>query len=510
MRRSLVRRSLVVLLVAIAFPPGAAAAPVLVLGHHGRATWRNDPYVSGPAITPAPDLEQYPVSRSRAKAGVVGDLARRPGQATQGRTPPSVTVAGELTRLQRARQITPSIRQLDTNAYAAALAAERRLEGTRLTELSAVTSLIHGFAAAHTLTASRLPALFAMLAANVKWWTTGPLLNPGQRVEFAGSELVWQYYPGQGIQLQVLGSFGKADGLYTAGPADYPAMEQLLSEIIPLAASRGGGLAWEYYFTFDGGSPPWTSAMAQATGLEALARAAHATGNRSYLQVGDQALGIFTHAPPVGVAEAAANGMRFLQYSFAPKTDIINAYLQTLIGLDDFARASGSPLAWSLFAAGQAQAQTEVASFNTGAWSLYQPGVEDDLSYHELVIGFLQGMCQRTRVAVYCTTAREFQADLKTPPTLALLTDRAPAHQPISLRFELSKVSHVGVVITRGTTTVFQTSAQFPHGVGAFWIPAQARSGNEVVRLRATDLAGNAAAITATLQIMPAPKRRAP
>ena len=117
-----------------------------------------------------------------------------------------------------------------------------------------------------------------------------------QRVEFAGSQLVWEYYPGQGIQLQVLGSFGKADGLYTAGPADYSAMEQLLAELIPLAAERGGGLAWEYYFNFDGGRPPWTSAMSQATGLEALTRAYQATGNQYYLTVASQALPVFTVA----------------------------------------------------------------------------------------------------------------------------------------------------------------------------------------------------------------------
>ena len=74
---------------------------------------------------------------------------------------------------------------------------------------------MHNIAAAGQLTASRLPALFATLAANRQWWANGPLLASGQRVEFAGSQLVWEYYPGQGIQLQVLGSFGKADGLYT-------------------------------------------------------------------------------------------------------------------------------------------------------------------------------------------------------------------------------------------------------------------------------------------------------
>ena len=66
------------------------------------------------------------------------------------------------------------------------------------------------------LTAGRLPALFMTVERNRRRWTIGPLPSSGQRVEFAGSELVWEYYAGQGIELQELGSFGKADALYTA------------------------------------------------------------------------------------------------------------------------------------------------------------------------------------------------------------------------------------------------------------------------------------------------------
>src|SRR5581483_10245590 len=118
------------------------------------------------------------------------------------------------------------------------------------------------------------------------------------------------------------------------------------------AAQRGGGLTWEYYFHFDGGAPPWTSAMSQATGLEAFSRAYLATSNPAYLDTGTQALPIFGVAPPVGVNVAAPSGTRFLQYTFAPSTDIINAFLQTLIGLYDFAQASHNATAAALFAAG--------------------------------------------------------------------------------------------------------------------------------------------------------------
>ncbi len=129
--------------------------------------------------------------------------------------------------------------------------------------------------------------------------------------------------------------------------------------------------------------------------------------------------------------------MRFVQYSFAPSrsAEIINAFLQTLIGLYDYAQESGDAQASTLFAAGNAEAESEVPHFDTGAWSLYQPGQEDDLSYHELVTGFLQQLCSRTAAPVYCTTAQHFQADLVTPPQLSLLTDAracpAAGHDPL-------------------------------------------------------------------------------
>ncbi|MGI8507085.1 MAG: D-glucuronyl C5-epimerase family protein [Solirubrobacteraceae bacterium] len=477
--------ALLVLLVLGAVPSGAAAAPVLVLGRDGHASVRNDPFVSGPARTPAP----------------VAGAASRPVAGAASRAP--ATITSELARLYRLHAITQAAYRQYGASFKRALATEKRLRGTRLGELEAVTETLHQIAAAGSLTPSRLPALFSTLDRNREWWSTGPLPSSGERVEFAGSQLVWEYYPGQGIQLQVLGSFGKADGLYTAGRADYPAMEQLLSELIPLAAQRGGGLAWEYYFHFDGGAPPWTSAMSQATGLEALTRAYQATGNRYYLGVANQALPLFSVGPPIGVELQTPLGRRYLQYTFAPGASIINAFLQTLIGLDDYAHVSGDPQAAQLFAAGDAEAMAEVPQFDTGAWSLYQPGVEDSLDYHELVTGFLRRLCALTAATVYCATAQRFRSYLTTPPALQQLTLRGRARKAIVLRFRLSKVSRVGVVVTQGRTTIFQTSANFPYGVDRVTIPALRRPGAYGIRLAATDLAGNFARSTGTLQVSP-------
>ena len=141
-----------------------------------------------------------------------------------------------------------------------------------------------------------------------------------------------------------------------------------------------------------GGHPPWVSAMSQATAIEALANAYKATRQQSYLSLAHQALPLLTAAPPTGVGVRTARGWRFLQYSFAPNLDIINAFLQTLVGLDTYAEVSDDQTAQQLFTAGNAEAQWELPSFNTGSWSLYQPGEEDDLSYHELVTGFAQNL----------------------------------------------------------------------------------------------------------------------
>jgi hypothetical protein len=400
---------------ALTLAASASATPVLTMGRGGHVVHADDPYLPSLPITPPPAVASPAAKRSHA----------RPRRSSR-------TVTSELTRLYRSHQISASAYRHYTASYSAALATEKRLSGTRRTQLTAVTVTLHNLAARGFFNASRLPVLFLTLDRNRQWWSSGPLLGSGQRVEFTGSQLVWQYYAGQGIELQVLGTFGKADGLYTAGSSQYGAMRSLLAEMIPLAVRRSGNLVWEYYFYFDGGVPPWVSAMSQGTGLEALTRAYEAfgpgpgkpTGGGSpsappgsrYLQIAHQALSLFTVAPPVGVRVGTSLGARYLQYSFAPGVDIINAFLQSLIGLYDYAQVSGDRQAAGLFAAGDRQAQAELPQFDTGSWSLYQPGVLDTLDYHKLVTGFLQALCSKTQGGIYCQYAQRFQSYLSHPP----------------------------------------------------------------------------------------------
>jgi hypothetical protein len=464
-----------------AVAPAAMAARVIVLGAHGRASVRDDRFLTTPALTPAPVA-------GAARALPRAQIADR-------------SVLTELARLRRRHAISRGDYRRYLGSFNSALGAEKRLRGTRAGELESVIQTLHAIAADGLLIPSRLPALFLTLDRNRTWWTTGPPLGYGQRVEFAGSDVVWEYYPGQGIQLQELGSFGKADGLFSAGRSSYARMLHLLSELIPLAAERAGGLTWEYYFSFDGGTPPWTSAMSQGTAIEALTRAYQATGNRAYLGVAHRALPVLSAAPPVGVSVRTARGRRYLLYSFAPSAAVINGFLQTLIGLFDYAQLSGDRQAARLFAAGDAEALAEVPRYDTGAWSLYEPGQEDTLDYHNLVTGFLQELCARVHAPVYCTTAANFQSYLTTPPQLTLLSHNVRAGAPATIRFALSKVSRVGVVVARGAQTVFVTSAQFAYGIDAFTLPALQQAGTYTIRLAATDLASNFNRIVSTLEV---------
>jgi hypothetical protein len=493
-------RAVAILLAVAAWPGSAAAAPVLYRHHDGRVSARNDPYLNGPSLTPAPSSTagQAATHHPSAALGPVTALAR----ANRGRArAASVTVPGVLASLYHRHQIGGTAYRRYRGDWGGALGEEAHLQGARRTELEAVTATLHGIAARGALTASRLPVLFETLERNRQWWSRGPLLSYGQRVEFQGSQLVWEFYPGQGIQLQVLGTFGRANGLYTAGRAHYGQLTQLLAQMIPLAAQRAGGLTWEYYFDFDGGLPPWTSAMSQGTGLESLARAFKATKNQRYLTIGRRALSLFSRRTPSGVQVPTRRGKRFVQYTFTPGTKIINAFLQSLIGLREFALASGSRQAAKLFSAGNREAEWEVPHFNTGAWSLYQPGEEDDLSYHELVTGFLQRLCRLTRARVYCRTGQQFEADLKTPPVVKQLTFRGRVRHSIWLRFRLSKISRVGIVLTRGGSQRFATSATFTHGVEGVTLPAQSQGGTYGVRISAKDLAGNFSRVTGTLKL---------
>jgi D-glucuronyl C5-epimerase C-terminus len=376
----------------------------------------------------------------------------------------------------------------------------RRLHGTRRRQLSAVLDNTRALAAGGLLTAARAPLAFLTLQRNRAWWAGGRLLRYGERLSFSGSQLVWQYYPGQGIQVQWLGTFGRANGLWQSKTHD-DELRALLDEASRLAVPRAGGIAWESMFGFDGGRPPWVSGLTQGTAIQAYSRAAVRLQAPPYFEIARAGLGIFRTPPPEGVRVATPVGAEYVQYSFNAGLHILNGFVQALNGLFDFAALANDDEGRALFAAGEAQARVEVPTFDTGAWSLYRPGRESDLGYHVLLRDFLRGLCARVpQPAVYCTEADKFTAYLRQPPVLALKSTTARLHKPSKIAFTLSKVSTVSVVLLRRGKPVLSRSARFGYGRHAFDFRPR-HSGALEVRLRAVDLAGNVGTVAGKIAV---------
>ncbi len=460
-------------------------------------------------------------------AGVAAGLARAAKAPARAR----LTFAGGLDRLLAGGMIDQPSHDRYRQSLLAARRSLGRLSGTRRLELGAVLANLDQVAAAGMLTPARLPGLGVTLDRNRDWWTTGPLLSDGQRVGFPGSQLVWQYYAGQGIEIQWLGTFGKANGYFLAGRAHDADLTALLDEAVALATRRAGGIAWEYDFHFDGGAPAWVSGLAQGTAIQSLARAAVRFARPGYFDAAHSGLGVFATAPPEGVRVATAAGAHYLIYSFAAGERVLNGFVQSLVGLYDYAGLANSDAGRALFAAGEAEARLEVPRYDTGAWSMYDQSTESDLSYHMLLRDFLTHLCERLgapapppgsgpgpsgattptppayplpsglSAGIYCTTADHFAAYVHQPPRIAIAAaGAARAGRPARLRLTLSKISQVTVTASRGGRQVYRMSGQLGHGTRTLsWRPATA--GTYRLSVAATDLAGNSAATAASLTV---------
>jgi hypothetical protein len=313
------------------------------------------------------------------------------------------SVSGALQGLQRSGAITPAQYTQYYSAYVAAKRSLGRLSGTRRSELGAVMANVQAMAASGYFSVSRLPVIFLTLENNRRWWTSEPLLSSGTRVSFPKSQIVWEYYGGQGIEIQWLGTFGKANGFFLSGHENAN-LRQLLSEVLPLATKRAGGIAWEYMFQFGGGRPPWTSGLSQGTALQVLARSWQRFKEPALLNAAHQAVGVFQTPPSTGVQVKTPAGSMYAEYTYAPSDRILNGFIQAVVGLYDYTQITKDPLGLKLFEDGDGQARVETPRFDTGAWSMYDQFSESNLNYHELLTEFLQHLCERTRKGPPMTT----------------------------------------------------------------------------------------------------------
>ncbi len=217
-----------------------------------------------------------------------------------------------------------------------------------------------------------------------------------QRVQFDGSQVLWQLYPGLGLQLQWLGTFGRGNALYfTPGPAAKAQLAGLITEAQALQVPRADGTAWEYFFPFGGGTPPWVSGMAQATGVQVLSRAATSLARPELLAQAQTALAIpqgaaadgraggrgdrdalphlLVRARPEGAERDDADRQRPVRLRAAQPADV-DARLLLLEGLR-----------WL---------DSNVDRYMTGSWSLYALGGPRASAHYQVVArDFLKTLC---------------------------------------------------------------------------------------------------------------------
>lgn len=392
--------------------------------------------------------------------------------------------------------------------------------------------------------------------------TSAARIAAGPRIQFKGDPLTLQYYPGAGLRLQPLANFGKANALYNAckgintrkgTPCRPDELRSLLDRLVAMAANRNGFLAWEYYFPIYGGRPPWVSGIAEGTALSALSRGAALfremqqppppdqaqtqpvsapTGGavppppagrpsdtqrqpaaqnppEFYLDAAKRSLAIFQTPPPAGVRVAGHVGPHYLIYSFSPGERVGNAFLQSLVGLWDFATVTGDRTARALFDKADLEARWELQRLDTGAWSLYElGGAESDLNYHRTIRDFLRNLCDRTQTAVYCQAAERFTGYLTQNPQVAVVgphTARAGRATRVSIR--VSKISCLTISVLKGGKVVYMPTWYFPHGIHSFsYTPRTA--GAYRIEVLARDLLNHQARAEARLEVLKPKKIR--
>jgi hypothetical protein len=508
--------TLLAILALLAAAAPASASPVLEYQRDGRLVQRENPFLPPPA---GPELAVPGGEQACPLPGVTAKP--RAGAASS----PSVTSA--ISRARSRSTISAAAAKRYRASYSNAIHARNRAGGRNRRELSSVIGVLQGIAARGKLSGGRMPALFLQLDRNRQFWHGRPAFpvrtdlapdpchgppsnNPaGARIVFQGSELVFQYYPGQGLQIQPLANFGLANGLIThcrhdPPTCDRPAIKKLLDELVAIRSKRGSFVTWEYYFYFGGGTPPWTSGMSSGTAIQALARGSQKSilDDKSYLKLARRALGVFRTPPPLGVRVRSGPGYDYLLYSFAPNLRVLNGFLQAITGLYDYAAVAHDSSARKLWQAGDRAARAELHRYDTGRWSLYsQGGAESSLSYHRLVTGFLKDLCKRL-AGKYCSYYKRFRSYLGAKPTVRYTGKGVgTAGRPVALRYTIDKPACVTAEVhdTSGKL-VFRERAKVARGAHRFrWTPDE--PGQYVLTLGAVDSNGNATSPDFTINV---------
>jgi hypothetical protein len=390
------------------------------------------------------------VTRICIALACLGLLAAADPGSTRAATRPDPVVEA-LARASLALQVQPDQGSAWRATYRRAVLVAGALPkgSTRRREMIASLNIVRGMAARGALAPDVMPMAFLTLRRNADWWAThGPPGNggsPGEkgaagrrckplripkkkkrkrhrraraaslvahasRLTFPDSNVVFQWYPGMGLQIQVNGTFAAINTLFAENTdASKAQARDALDEMLTLASRRGGAITWDYLFPFGGASPPWTSGLSQATAIRAYLKANRYSTAR---EIG----ALFGVRAPLGIrVPLGRDGNWYALYSYAPGERVLNAHLNAVVALHDLARVTQDPKIAALEAEGMRAARRHIKRFDvSGVWSRYEEGGPPaDLNYHVLNRDLAGALCRRTGEAAICKASDAFTRELE-------------------------------------------------------------------------------------------------
>jgi hypothetical protein len=362
-----------------------------------------------------------------------------------------------------------------------------KLPSSRYRNLAAVVHQVAGFWKGYD--SPRGLTLFAMLAFNTRWFASHWDQKAGKDVVDSSDGIWYRAFPGIGFQFHPLENFGKLNNF--VAQKNSTRADQLAQSLLNRSVVRSRGLAWEYYFRFEGGRPPWISGMAQAVAAQALSGAGMLLADPTLTSASQR---VYKTVPSLTRSVQAGPWIRL--YAFNNET-VLNAQLQTIVSLQDYAGRTGDQAATNLASQLQAAADGMLPRFDTGYWSLYSlGGAEAPLDYHQYVVRLLGILLRRTQDATLATYAQRFGDDLHQPPVVkegaapgAIYPWPRDGYRDYARYvFWVSKrstvrlqIDHAGppVVVSRGWHAIL-------------WSPGRIQPGQYTPNLHAVDVAGNA------------------
>src|SRR5581483_2659228 len=299
--------------------------------HVRRAAWGVVVLVALGVAGAAPAASPAPPAQKRALHGIGAAAAR-------GQLDPAAAGA-DRTLVNRAATL---VRNLP-KGRAAVVAAQ----------LEQVAALASRYSTPRALT------LFSQLRMNLQWFARrGPPADGTDITDVQG--VVYRYFADRGFEFHPLANASALDN--AASSHDVDSTRLLAQALVDRGiAQPHGGVGWEYEFGFSGGRPPWLSGMAQAVFAQAFARASTLLGDPALMA---EARAAFRTIPGRLVRSLPA-GPWIRLYSFN-RIAVLNAQLQSVVSLSEYAGASDDATAAALAAALQRSALAELPRFDTG------------------------------------------------------------------------------------------------------------------------------------------------